>query len=292
MCNNFKSNQNEEIKSEGILIFKDTMEYLIDGILTAEQYAELTRMIYATRWGNGVNEKEIKDKLLLGIWKTLKHTIKKSARNARYRENNQNKKSALQEVTSTEFDLPKEENQNIADLSHQNTQDDISIHQEQDIQPESLKIALNEKIEDNNIKDNENMGNLTNIVYDSTTGRFQFTNKQKEDIKNKMIKVAASKQCSKTELTDEEKYGSSVMDFVEDYDIVLKALRADIDYRKFGEKDKELLANTANDKIKDAIIQNGNTTPDFISKLQEFFKNYQLNYYKDKLNNYEMETDK
>lgn len=287
MCNNFKSNQNEEIKSEGILIFKDTMEYLIDGILTAEQYAELTRMIYATRWGNGVNEKEIKDKLLLGIWKTLKHTIKKSARNARYRENNQNKKSALQEVTSTEFDLPKEENQNTADLSHQNIQDDISIHQEQDIQPESLKIALNEKIEDNNIEDNKDMGNLTNIVYDSTTGRFQFTNKQKEDIKNKMIKVAASKQSSNTELTDEEKYGSDVMDFVEDYDIVLKALRADIDYRKFGEKDKELLANTANDKIKDAIVQNGNTTPDFISKLQEFFKNYQLNYYKDKLNNYE-----
>lgn len=203
MCNNFKSNQNEEIKSEGILIFKDTMEYLVDGILTAEQYAELTRMIYATRWGDGVNEKEIKDKLLLGIWKTLKHTIKKSARNARYRENNQNKKSALQEVTSTEFDLPKTEdkieNENKADLSHQIVQDNISTHQEQDIQPESLKIALNEEIEDNNINDNEDMGNLTNIVYDSTTGRFQFTNEQKEKVKRNLIKVAASKQSSKNE---------------------------------------------------------------------------------------------
>lgn len=203
MCNNFKSNQNEEIKSEGILIFKDTMEYLVDGILTAEQYAELTRMIYATRWGNGINEKEIKDKLLLGIWKTLKHTIKKSARNARYRENNQNKKSALQEVTSTEFDLPKEENQNKANLSLKNTQDDISVQQEQEMPSNSLKIGLNEKIEDNNILETENntetMGNLTNIVYDSTTGRFQFTNEQKEEIKNKMIKVAASKQSSKTE---------------------------------------------------------------------------------------------
>lgn len=207
MCNNFKSNQNEEIKSEGILIFKDTMEYLVDGILTAEQYAELTRMIYATRWGDGVNEKEIKDKLLLGIWKTLKHTIKKSARNARYRENNQNKKSALQEVTSTEFDLPKTEdkieNENKADLSHQIVQDNISTHQEQDIQPESLKIALNEKIEDNNINDNEDMGNLTNIVYDSTTGRFQFTNEQKEKVKRNLIKVAASKQSSKNEQVQE-----------------------------------------------------------------------------------------
>lgn len=207
MCNNFKSNQNEEIKSEGILIFKDTMEYLVDGILTAEQYAELTRMIYATRWGDGVNEKEIKDKLLLGIWKTLKHTIKKSARNARYRENNQNKKSALQEVTSTEFDLPKTEdkieNENKADLSHQIVQDNINPHQEQDIQPESLKIALNEKIEDNNINDNEDMGNLTNIVYDSTTGRFQFTNEQKEKVKRNLIKVAASKQSSKNEQVQE-----------------------------------------------------------------------------------------
>lgn len=208
MCNNFKSNQNEEIKSEGILIFKDTMEYLVDGILTAEQYAELTRMIYATRWGDGVNEKEIKDKLLLGIWKTLKHTIKKSARNARYRENNQNKKISLQEVTSTEFDLPKiednVENENKADLSHQIVQDNISAHQEQDIQPESLKTTLNEKIEDNNIndnEDNEDMGNLTNIVYDSTTGRFQFTNEQKEKVKR--IKVAASKQSSKNEQVQE-----------------------------------------------------------------------------------------
>ena len=207
MCNNFKTNQNEEIKSEGILIFKDTMEYLVDGILTAEQYAELTRMIYATRWGDGVNEKEIKDKLLLGIWKTLKHTIKKSARNARYRENNQNKKSALQEVISTEFDLPKTEdnieNENKADLSHQIVQDNISTHQEQDMQPESLKIALNEKIEDNNIEDNEDMGNLTNIVYDSTTGRFQFTNEQKEKVKRNLIKVAASKQSSKNEQVQE-----------------------------------------------------------------------------------------
>lgn len=207
MCNNFKSNQNEEIKSEGILIFKDTMEYLVDGILTAEQYAELTRMIYATRWGDGVNEKEIKDKLLLGIWKTLKHTIKKSARNARYRENNQNKKSALQEVTSTEFDLPKTEdkieNENKANLSHQIVQDNINPHQEQDIQPESLKIALNEEIEDNNINDNEDMGNLTNIVYDSTTGRFQFTNEQKEKVKRNLIRVAASKQSSKNEQVQE-----------------------------------------------------------------------------------------
>lgn len=89
------------------------------------------------------------------------------------------------------------EKQDIGDLNHQIVQDS----KEQDIQPESLKIALNEKIEDNNINDNEDMGNLTNIVYDSTTGRFQFTNEQKEKVKR--IKVAASKQSSKNEQVQE-----------------------------------------------------------------------------------------
>lgn len=91
------------------------------------------------------------------------------------------------------------EKQNIGDLNHQN----ISTHQEQDIQPESLKTTLNEKIEDNNKEDNEDMGNLTNIVYDSTTGRFQFTNEQKEKVKRNLIKVAASKQISKNEQVQE-----------------------------------------------------------------------------------------
>ena len=53
------------------------------------------------------------------------------------------------------------EKQDIGDLNHQIVQDS----KEQDIQPESLKTTLNEKIEDNNINDNEDMGNLTNIVY-------------------------------------------------------------------------------------------------------------------------------
>lgn len=91
------------------------------------------------------------------------------------------------------------EKQDIGDLNHQIVQDS----KEQDIQPESLKIALNEEIEDNNINDNEDMGNLTNIVYDSTTGRFQFTNEQKEKVKRNLIKVAASKQISKNEQVQE-----------------------------------------------------------------------------------------
>lgn len=168
MYNDLKTKEKEEIKSEGILIFKDIMEYLIDGILTAEQYAELTRMIYATRWGDGVNEKAIQDKQLLGIWKVLKHTIKKSARNARYRENNLNKKSALQEITSTEFDITpvtnnipnNEEIENKPVLSPQIIQDDNQYQEEAESSSNGLKMGNNEIIENNNENNIEDMGNF------------------------------------------------------------------------------------------------------------------------------------
>lgn len=168
MYNDFKTKENEEIKSEGILIFKDTMEYLIDGILTAEQYAELTRMIYATRWGDGVNEKTIQDKLLLGIWKTLKHSIKKSARNARYRENNTNKKSALQDIVETEFDITpvtnNEEIENKPVLSPQIIQDDNQDQEEVESGSNGLKMGNNEIIEDNKENNIEDMGNFIGYI--------------------------------------------------------------------------------------------------------------------------------
>lgn len=168
MYNDLKTKEKEEIKSEGILIFKDIMEYLIDGILTAEQYAELTRMIYATRWGDGVNEKAIQDKQLLGIWKVLKHSIKKSARNARYRENNINKKSALQEIISTEFDITpvtnnipnNEEIENKPVLSSQIIQDDNQVESSSN----GLKMGDNEIIENNKENNIEDMGNFIGYI--------------------------------------------------------------------------------------------------------------------------------
>lgn len=180
MYNNLKTKQNEEIKSEGILIFKDTMEYLIDGILTAEQYAELTRMIYATRWGDGVNEKEITDKLLLGIWKTLKHTIKKSARNARYRENNTSKKSALQDTVGTEFNITPVNNipcnkeiENKPILNPQITQDDNQYQPKVESGLNSLKIGNNEVVEDNTYMEEKPVVKVAANKHNSDVERLQ-----------------------------------------------------------------------------------------------------------------------
>lgn len=91
-------------KAEGIMIFKDTMEYLINGYITAEQYAELTKLIYYTKWGNGVEEDDIKDREILLIWKTLKHSVLKSVRNSKsYSKQNTNNNQDIQ--PNTEFEI-------------------------------------------------------------------------------------------------------------------------------------------------------------------------------------------
>lgn len=170
---------------------------------TPEEWYELEDLILQLRF-DGIDTKveDIKNPKLQMIWNNIRPSLLKSNRDKKY---NDNKKSALQEVTSTEFDLPKEENQEIGDLSPQNIQDDISVHQEEDMQPESLIEPFNEELEDNNINDFENntetMGNLTNIVIVDGKAMIKepaietrsmqptktYTTKEKEDIKQKII---------------------------------------------------------------------------------------------------------
>ena len=225
-----------DIKSEGIMIFRDTMEYLTEGILTAEQFAELIKMIYAVRWGDGVDEKEIENKLLLGIWKTLKHTIKKSARNARHYE----KKKVQQET------------QNKGTGSTQIVQDDNLYYQEGESAPECPRISENNTIEvdfstgeikteqqetlliQNNMEDtnnsidiedknniqtfiNTNMGNPTNIYFKNG----KYTEEQKEVIKQKVIEKNTSKQ-------QEEKVEKTFEEFVSDNIYILRGVVTDL----------------------------------------------------------------
>lgn len=153
MCNSVKNSKN----NEGIMMFKDTMEYLIDGLISAEQYAELTRMIYATRWGDGIDDSEIEDKMLLLIWKTLKHSIQKSVRNAKHYEKKMNGKqssNALNKVQETEFDLPpveeipcKEEPENKAGLSQLNTKNGNLYHEEIKVAETGIKSLLNDNVD-------------------------------------------------------------------------------------------------------------------------------------------------
>lgn len=106
--------------NEGIMIFKDTFEYLIDGDLDEMQFCELMRLIYQARFGNGVELDDIKDKFVKSIWRTLRHSVARSTTNAKQYAKKLAKKEAV-----TNDNTP-------SDISNQTTKDNGS---------ESLKMA-------------------------------------------------------------------------------------------------------------------------------------------------------
>ena len=100
------------------------------------------------------------------------------------------KKSTLQEVKSTEFDTPQieenVENENKADLSPSKPLVDNLYHPEGESASNGLKIGKNEVIKDNNENNIEDMGNL--LAFNQATGKYEYPNKTKEEIKEKVIK--------------------------------------------------------------------------------------------------------
>lgn len=77
------------------MIFKDTFEYLISGDWTAEQFSELMKMIYYTRWeGKKYKVNEIQDRDIRNVWRTLAPCVRKSTKNAIDYENRAAKKAA------------------------------------------------------------------------------------------------------------------------------------------------------------------------------------------------------
>ena len=365
--------------TDKITIFKEVFDYYYDGEITKEQLADLLLMHYETRWGNGVDVKEIEDKDLRMIWRTLQHSVIKSTKNAKQYEKQQNKKSALQDTVGTEFDVTpvtnnipsNEEIENEPILAPQITQDNNQYQEEVESGLNSLKMGNNEIIEDNtyieqNIdnnnkeKDIEDMGNL--LVFDETTGQYKYPSKTKEHIKEKVLKknlptvqVAATTQVPdeptipsfqeflketaftlndiiedyraggmratvqapdrlngllntklgrfyKEEIeeyikarvntpvekpaafiSDEDKYGSDVMDFIEDNQEILEALKATVDYYKYKEEDKELAAINANKKINSIVAASGKNNGNFITRLEKFCMDYSISYDESKL---------
>ena len=138
--------------TDKITIFKEVFDYYYDGEITKEQLADLLLMHYETRWGNGVDVKEIEDKDLRMIWRTLQHSVIKSTKNAKQYEKQQNKKTALQDTVGTEFDITpvtnnipsNEEIENKPILSPQIIQDDNQYQPEVESGLNSLKMGKNE----------------------------------------------------------------------------------------------------------------------------------------------------
>ena len=180
--------------ADKITIFKEVFDYYYDGEIKKEQLTDLLLMHYETRWGNGVDIKEIKDKDLRKIWRILQYSVIKSTKNAKQYEKQQNKKSALQKVKETEFDLPKTddnvENENKADLSPSKPSVDTEYHQQVETPSNGLKTGKEEILEEdiiNILNDNNIMSNPTNVRIDKETGKY-FTEEKVKEIREKVEK--------------------------------------------------------------------------------------------------------
>lgn len=171
------------------MIFKDIFEYYKDGDLNNEGFCELMMLIYETKWGTEPDINNIQNKMCKTIWKGLRHSIKKSVRNARYQNN-----KTLQEVKETEFDLPKTDdnikNKNKADLSPSKPSVDAEYHQQVEMPSNGLKTAKEEILEEdiiNILNDNNIMSNPTNIRLDKETGKY-YTDEKVKEIREKVEK--------------------------------------------------------------------------------------------------------
>ena len=151
--------------TDKITIFKEVFDYYYDGEITKEQLADLLLMHYETRWGDGVDAKEIEDKDLRMIWRTLQHSVIKSTKNAKQYEKQQNKKSAFQEVTTTEFDIPNCQIPNTAHLSPSNSEEVQQPQPIGDNATESLKTGKDDiKINLTEKEINEVMGTYKGTI--------------------------------------------------------------------------------------------------------------------------------
>lgn len=85
------------------MVFKSTFEYLMKKELSDEDFCTLMRCIYTARW-NGVftDEDELPFNVRL-IWRSLKHFIKKSIRNADNYQNRQKSKEVENNNTHEEL---------------------------------------------------------------------------------------------------------------------------------------------------------------------------------------------
>lgn len=151
---------------------------------TPEEWYELEDLILQLRF-DGIDTKveDIKNPKLQMIWNNIRPSLLKSNRDKKY---NDNKKSALQEVASTEFDIPEPKIENKPILSPQIIQDNNQHQSEGESASNGLKIGKNEVLKDNNENNIDDMGNL--LVFNQTTGKYEYPNKTKEEIKEKVIK--------------------------------------------------------------------------------------------------------
>lgn len=164
-------------KEKGIMIFKDTFEYLMDGDLTGEQFAELMKLVYQLRWGDGVDDSKIKDKDVRLIWKTLKHTVQKSKTNAKqYQKNN----TDIQPNSEFENEVPIKIPSVQFEAIHSEEQFEKDVD---DVVNELVDIAL----------DNKGQDAVNEAIFRLSNGISEQYNKPINEVKAQLIEKAKEK---------------------------------------------------------------------------------------------------
>lgn len=139
------------------LFYKDEKNLKIYQALSAEDFKEFFMRYLSYKVGDDIEITDFSSPSLYGLFMMYKDKIDynetKWKRQAEVNKENgkkggRPKKSALQEVKSTEFDLPKEENENKADLSPSKPSVDAEYHQQVEMPSNGLKIGKEEILEE------------------------------------------------------------------------------------------------------------------------------------------------
>lgn len=162
----------------GIMIFKDTFEYLIDGDMSNDEFCKLIKCIYNLRENGELPDENELPKSVKMVWKTLKHSILRSARNKRYYNKTKKRDEPTDEEASDNFYCPwTDEENNINELklddmgNYLGTLDEIRSHKQPEKKVEDKPII---EIEQHNISE-DNREKILNYLKDRTTRNTTFS---------------------------------------------------------------------------------------------------------------------
>lgn len=185
------------------LVFIDEKNLKIYQALSAEDFKEFFMKYLSYKVDDDVEITDFSSPSLYGLFMMYKDKIdfnetkwkkQAEANKENGKKGGRPKKSALQEVKETEFDLPKTddnvENENKADLSPSKPSVDAEYHQQVEMPSNGLKTGKEEILEEdiiNILNDNDIMSNPTNVRIDKETGKY-YTDEKIKEIREKVEK--------------------------------------------------------------------------------------------------------
>lgn len=227
--------------------------------LSAKAWIELEDYMLQLRFdGIDTDPKSIKNKTVRLQWIMIRKKIYDSI-------NNMNRQKKHRNQSTTDNNPPIEQN--------------IPIEPNDDFKVEENNIPCNveqqeEQINNsNNPKPEEDMGNPTNIIV--SNGKAVIVNEPAVEYRG-LSHVNPNIIPQEEFISDEQKYGSDVMDLIEDNPEIITALKSVVEYHS-GDIDKEYQANMANTKI-DQIVRSRNNDSDFVRRVEKFCADFITEY--------------